>query len=205
MLPELEEVKKKHTGKPSKGREARVSTTDPEARRMKLGSGAVAPAYNVQYATDTASRAVLGVQVVNSGSDQGQSEPLREQVESRTGKQVKEHLFDGGYVKKELIERAEQSGVAIYAPLPKGNDGEPCTHQPDDKAGVAAWRERMQTEQGKRIYEQRASTSETVNGETVCHRALAAFNVRGLTKVTCVALWSALAYNIIHHGVALIT
>jgi transposase len=205
VLPELEAVKTNQTGKPSKDQPARVSTTDPEARRIKMGNGAVAPAYNVQFATDTASRAIVGVEVVTVGDDFEQSEPVRAQVVSRTGRKVKEHLVDGGYVKKEVIERTAQSGVVIYAPLPKNKHGEPCTHQPHDTPGVTAWRERMQTEEAQRIYAQRASTSETVNAEVTCQRAMATFNVRGLAKVTCVALWSALAYNLIHHGLTLVT
>lgn len=205
VLPELEQVKTHQTGKPSKQRPARVSTTDAQARRMKLGNGAIAPAYNVQFATDTASRAIVGVTVVNTGSDAGQSQPMREQVEQRSGGKVKEHLFDGGYVNKEQIHEAEQSAVAIYAPLPKGADGEPCVAGRKDKPGVTAWRERMQTDEAAAIYKERASTSETVNGEVSCHRALSRFNVRGLAKVTAVALWSVLAYNIVHHAQALIT
>lgn len=198
VLPELQAVKEHHTGKPSQQREARVSTTDPEARRMKLGNGGIAPAYNVQFGVDTASRAIIGVDVTNSGSDQSQSEPLRQQVERRTGRKVKEHLFDGGFVKKELIDRAEASGVAIYAPLPTGQDGQPCTQGRNDPPGVTAWRQRMATPQAQAIYKERAATVETVNAETKTYRGLSRFLVRGLNKVRCVTLWSALAYNVVH-------
>lgn len=200
VLPELEEAKTRPTGKPSRKREARVSTTDADARRMKTGSGAILPAYNLQFATDTASRVVVGVSVGHGGSDQSESAPLREQVQKRTGRKVKEHLMDGGYVKKELIDEAEGAGVAIYAPLPRGKDGEPCTACPGDKAGVKAWRERMQTAEGQAVYKERASTSETVNAELSCYRGLSSLNVRGLLKVTCAALWSVLAYNVVHYG-----
>ena len=200
VLPELQAIKENHTGKPSRQQEARASTTDPEARRMRLGGGAIAPAYNVQFGVDTASRAIVGVAVSNSGSDQSQSEPLRAQIEKRTGRKVKEHLFDGGFVKKELIERAEGSGVAIYAPLPTGRDGEPVTQGRGDPPGVAAWRQRMTTPAAREIYKQRASTVETVNAETKTYRGLNRFLVRGLAKVRCVALWAALAYNVVHFG-----
>lgn len=200
VLPELEKVKENQTGKPSKHREARVSTTDPDARRMKRGDGSIGPAYSVQFATDTASRAVVGVRVVNTGSDQSQSEVMRQQVERRTGRRVKEHLIDGGYVKKELIESAEASGVCIYAPLPKGKDGKPCVSNRRDGPGVRAWRKRMQTAEAEKIYHERASTSETVNGEIKCFRALREFHVRGIAKAACAAIWSALAYNVVHFG-----
>lgn len=204
VLPELQAIKQNRTGKPSRRNEPRVSTTDPQARRMKLGNGAIAPAYNVQFAADTASRAIVGVDVTSAGSDQSQSEPLRQQVEQRTGRKVREHLLDGGYVKKELIDRAEAAGVAIYAPLPTGKDSQPCTRGPRDGPGVAAWRRRMTTPAAQAIYKERAATAETVNAETKTYRGLSRFLVRGLSKVRCVTLWTALAYNIVHFQEVLI-
>lgn len=198
VLPELEAIKQNQTGKPSRKNEARVSTTDVEARRMKTPGGAIQPAYNVQFATDVASRAVVAVDVVNTGSDAQQSEPLRAQAERRTGRKVKEHLFDGGFVNKASIASAESNGVAIYAPLPKNAAGQPCTHARKDPPGVAAWRRRMLTPASAAIYHQRAATAETVNAEVRTYRGLGAFVVRGLRKVRCVALWAALAYNLVH-------
>jgi hypothetical protein len=205
VLPELQAIKEHRTGKPSKQHEARVSTTDSEARRMKLSHGAVAPAYNVQFGVDTASRAIVGVEVINTGNDQSRSEPMRQQVDLRTGRKVKEHLFDGGFIKKESIERAEASGVAIYAPLPTGRNGQPCTHSRGDRPGVTAWRQRMTTPAGLEIYKQRAATVETVNAEVKTYRGLNRFVVRGLNKVRCVTLWSALAYNLVHFASILTT
>lgn len=199
LLPELQRAKQvSQSGKPSKQRPVRVSTTDVEARRMRLGGGAIAPGYNVQFGVDTASRAIVGVDVVNDGNDQQQSEPMRRQVERRSGRKVKEHLFDAGFVKKELIDQAEQNGTAIYAPLPSGKDGQPCTHCDDDDPGVAAWRARMTTPEAQKLYHLRAATAETVNAETKTYRGLSRFLVRGLAKVRCIALWSALAYNVVH-------
>jgi len=203
VLPELEAIKKNSNGKPSKNSAARVSTTDVDARRMKMPGGAIQPAYNVQFAIDVHGRAIVGVEVVNTGSDAQQSQPMREQVERRSGRKVKQHLFDGGFVNKDMITEAESSGVAIYAPLPKNRQGEPCRSGRNDSAGVAAWRDRMTTPEAAPIYHQRASTVETVNGEVRTYRGLDAFLVRGLEKVRCVALWSAFAYNLVHFGAAL--
>ena len=66
------------------------------------------------------------------------------------------------------------------------------------------WRKRMGSEAGKEIYKQRASNSETVNGDLSTHRGLGRMLVRGLKKSRCVALWSAMAYNILHFGAMLI-
>ena len=68
-LKQLPEVASK---KPAKKRdEARASTTDPEARVRKMADGGFRPAYNAQLAVDTASQIVVGVDLVNQGSDQG--------------------------------------------------------------------------------------------------------------------------------------
>ena len=51
--------------------EPRASTTDAEARVMKMADGGFRPAYNVQFATDIESTAIAGVSVDNIGSDMG--------------------------------------------------------------------------------------------------------------------------------------
>jgi hypothetical protein len=43
-----------------------------------------------------------------------------------------------------------------------------------------------------------------VNADLRTYRGLDRFLVRGLNKVRCVALWSALAYNLMHFGTALL-
>jgi transposase len=105
QLPELKEKQEKAAQRAGKGKcgdkirnkELRVSTTDPEARVMKMANGGFNPAANVQLAVDTESRALVGVEVSNEGYDAaGLSAPMRQQIEERTGKKVKEQLLDGG-------------------------------------------------------------------------------------------------------------
>jgi len=197
-------------GQKIREKEPRVSTTDPEARVMKMPNGGFNPAYNAQLATDTESRAIVGVDVTNEGSDSaGLSEPMREQVEARSGRKVEEHLVDGGYLRTEDLERSHAKGVALFVP-PKparkaerrGRELEP---RPGDSEAVRAWKERMHSDEGKEVYKERASTSETVNADVRCHRGLGPLPVRGLKKVRCVVLWIALAYNVMHFGAALLT
>jgi hypothetical protein len=203
-LAEVEALRKQaKSGKKSK-QEPRASMTDADARMMKMPGGGYRPAFNVQIATDTESRAIVGVRVTNAGTDQAQSEPMRQEVQERTGQHVQEHLVDGGYVKIESIQRADQAGVEIYAPPPQRKNGDPCQPLAGDSPEVARWRERMGSAEGKVIYKQRASTSETVNADLRILRGLQRFLVRGLKKVKCVAIWSALAYNVVHFGKALL-
>jgi transposase len=206
-LPKLEAIKtQQREDKPSKKNAPRVSTTDPEARRMKMADGGFRPAYNVQIGSDPQSRAIVEIDVTNHGTDHGEDQPLRARVERRSGRKVHEQLLDGGYVKLEAIEQAAAAGVAIYAPLPEtGKNGAACTYNPHDPPGVAAWRARMIHPASAAIYKQRGATAETINGDLKTWRGLRSFGVRGLAKCRCVALWSALAHNLMHFAAVLLS
>ena len=67
--------------------------------------------------------------------------------------------------------------------------------KPGDSPAVAAWRARMATEEAKTIYKERAATAECVNAQAR-NRGLYQLRVRGLLKVKAVALWYALAHNL---------
>jgi len=218
QLPELQrrqaEAEKRagqgQHGEKIRARQPRVSTTDAEARRMKMPNGGFNPAVNVQVATDTVTRAILGVTVTNEGSDSvGLSEPMRRQVEQRSGQGVEQHLLDGGYLRSDDIERAHEQGVALYVP-PKpaknpNNRGRELEPKRGDTEAVRAWKRRMASEVGQEIYRQRAATSETVNADLRTHRGLTQMTVRGMEKIKCVALWCALAYNVMHFATALLS
>jgi hypothetical protein len=217
QLPELKRKQAEAAEKAGQGKsgqkiratEPRVSTSDAEARRMKMPKGGFNPACNVQLATDTASRAIVGVAVSYEGSDSaGLSEPMREQVEQRSGRKVEQHLLDGGYMRLTDIEGAHEQGVAVFLPpKPARNPerrGRELEPKPGDRQAVLAWKRRMASEEGQEIYRQRAATSETVNADLRSYRGLTQLTVRGLPKIQCVALWCALAYNVLHFGAALL-
>ncbi len=196
-LPKVEEVKRRNGSKA----EARVSSTDPEARVMKMGDGGFRPAYNVQLATDAGSQAIVGVAVTNQGTDAGQMPPMLEQIEKRTGRKPEEMLVDGGFTDHDSLAAAAEKGVTAYAPVPEPKDPKVDRYRPkpDDSPSVAAWRERMGTEEAKAIYKDRAATAECVNAIAKEHRGLTAFRVRGIEKVLSVALLFAVTHNILRY------
>ncbi len=213
QLPELQARQAKLAARKSakektRLKEPRASTTDAEARVMKMPDGGFRPAVNVQLATDTASRGIVGVQVINQGTDNDQLEPMRKQVERRTGQKVAEHLADGGYLSFDEVDRAAEQNVTLYVPPKAPRDPEKlgAEYQPHagDSDAVKQWRERMGEEEAKEIYKQRASTIETANADLKTHRGLVQLTVRSLAKANCVALWCALAYNLMHFGAQLI-
>jgi transposase len=206
-LEKVEQAKARQKDKPTKDRPARASSTDPEARLMRMPDGGTRPAYNLELATDCGSRAIVGVEATNAGSDAGQDAPMRDQVEERADEAVEEQLIDGGFVALEAIDRAAAEETTIYAPVPEPRNAGVDRHAPKpwDSAATAEWRQRMGTAAAKRVYKQRASTIETINGELKTERGLGRLVVRGLRKVQCLALWSALAYNVVHFGPLLLS
>jgi transposase len=177
--------------------EPRASSTDSEARVMKMADGGYRPAYNIQFTTATDSQIIVGVDVNNIGSDLGQLSPMLDQVEQRYGERPAQWLVDGGYARHDDIEDAEGRGTTVYAPVPKPKDPSRDPHVAllDDSEAIAQWRERMGSDAAKDIYKQRAATAECVNA-IARGRGLTQFVVRGLNKVKAVALWYALAHNL---------
>jgi transposase len=266
-LPEVKAAKErklKHGSKAEKAKvkEPRVSTTDPEARVMKMPDGGFQPAYNLQMATDVDSQVIVGVGATRQGSDGGQAARMVEQVVKRAGVRPKAYLMDGDFAKRDDITLIEQQGIEVYAPprLPKkgsdedgaagqnSDDGSPLvvetasSTQVDSEAKsidhvaqddttaterqgievsapaqsenkratrksaavrrrretpeVAAWRARMETEEAKKIYKERASTAECVNAQGRAH-GLTQLVVRGTDKVLSVLLLVAVTHNLL--------
>jgi transposase len=176
---------------------ARVSTTDAEARVMKMADGGFRPAYNGQFAVDTKTQVVVGVEVSNSGSDQGQMVPMIEQLQERYGVIPAESLVDGGFASLKDIEKASDLGTVVYAPVAQPKDKTRDRYVPlaTDGESVAKWRQRMGTPEAKEIYKQRASTVECVNAQAR-NRGLQRLLVRGQKKARTILLWYAIAHNL---------
>jgi transposase len=194
----LAELRKRQEEKSSEEEKeaVRASTTDPEARVMKMADGGFRPAYNVQLAADVGSQVIVGVGVTEVGSDAQQLGPMREQVEERYGRQPSEWLVDGGFGSLQAIESAEAAGCRVYAPpmTPRNSDRDPYKPLPSDSPEIARWRRRMGHESAKQKYKDRGSTIECVNAHQR-NRGLWQFRVRGRIKARCVVLIQALAQN----------
>jgi hypothetical protein len=114
QLPEVAAAKQRSGSKA----EARASTTDADARVMKMGDGGFRPAYNVQFATECEGQVIVGMEVVNAGSDMAQLAPMVSQVEQRLGRSPDEWLVDGGFPAHEQID-AVAGKTELYAPVPE--------------------------------------------------------------------------------------
>ena len=193
-LPELEAKKKSEDRA-----KARCSTTDPDATVMKMGDGGFRPAYNFEFATTGDSQIIVGVEVVTVGSDAGQMVPMVEQIKARYDRTPKGMLVDGGFAQHDQIDAVsgEDLGCTVYAPVPAPKDKQVDRYAPKtgDSPAVAEWRERMGGEEAKAIYKERAATAECVNAQAR-NRGLIRLRVRGRLKAKAIALWYALAHNV---------
>jgi transposase len=192
-LPEMAAIKARQ-GKDEES--ARVSSTDPEASNMKMADGGYRPAYNAQFAADTDSQVVVGVEAVTTGSDRAELIPMLEQIAARCGRCPEEYLADGGFNAHAQIEQT-QGRTTVYRPVPQSKKADIDPHVPKDKDSkpVAEWRERMGSDHAKAVYPQRAATIECVNA-IARERGLTRLRVRGTAKVRCVLLLHALAHNL---------
>ena len=196
-LEQLQEQKEKR--KKGSGKEARCSTTDPEARKMKMANGGYRPAYNVQFATDGETRMIVQVDVTNSGSDRGQMASMHAELKEDYGKPPKHYLVDCGFATKEDITAVEKAGSQVIAPIHgekkiRENGNDPHARQRRDSDEMVVFRERMASEEAKALYRQRPSIAEFPNAECR-NRGLHQFRVRGLEKVKAVSLWHAVTFN----------
>lgn len=177
--------------------EPRVSTTDPQARVMKMADGGFRPAFNAQLAVDTATQLVAAVDVVDQGSDMNQMVPMHERVAQRYQRTPQHWLADGGFTKLAAIDHLSAAGTQPLVPPPKSRNPEidPFAPKDTDTQAQARWRAAMASDAGKALYKLRAATVECANAQ-LRRRRLDRFNVRGLAKARAVLLWHALAHNL---------
>jgi transposase len=198
----LAEIKRKRNklndkgGNGKKPKEPRASTTDPQARVMKMADAGFRPAYNVQVASTAGKPIVVAVDVDNNGSDRGLMRPMLERTRARLTRFPRRHLVDGGFCSAEDIEWAHGQGIEVYCPPTKSKSGiDPFLPRSSDGPGVLAWRARMASDAGKAQYQAR-SICECIHARWR-NWDLRQLVVRGLEKVRAVVLLYALTNNIL--------
>ena len=182
--------------RPGEQKEARVSTTDPQATVMKMADGGFVPR-TTSSTPRLAMAKFVGVDVVTVGTDQGQMPPMLDQIEGRFQRRPEEVLVDGGFANLEDIEDLQSGGTCqVFVPVAQPRKETVDRHEPKatDSEEMASWRKRMGTDEAKEIYKERAATAECFNAQ-VRNRGLRQFMVRGLEKVKSVATWFAIAQN----------
>ena len=206
LAAERERRERKNANQTKKQQAPRASTTDADARVMKMADGGFRPAYNLQIASAVAAQIVLAIDVETKGSDHGCLKPMLERIRARLHRTPRRYLADGGFLNHADIAWAADpanGAIEVYCPAPRNKHRtDPYRPRPDDDPAIADWRRRMKSAAGKEIYKRR-SIIECLNARARrCN--LRQLTVRGRAKVRTVLLWFALANNILQ-GHRLIT
>lgn len=192
---EAERERREKTNKKevAKQKEPRASTTDAEARVLKMADGGFRPGYNMQIISTPEQQVVVAVDIDTSGSDRGLAQPGIETVHAE-GYKPSNYLVDGGFTKNEAIEWAHAQDIKLWCPAGQTKHGtDPYAPKKDDGVGVAEWRRRMQSEHGKTFYKLRAQ-HECINAHAR-RMGLRQLSLHGAVKARIHLLWFAVAHN----------
>lgn len=205
---QVEKTKRQQTHPQDEARkkaELEASLSDPEARRMRFADGAVRAGYNGQVAAVPESGIVVSIAMTDRRNDQSLAIPMVEAIARRYGRTPDRLLIDTGYASRAdiaVLAGREAGAVTVYAPPPSARDdvkprsrANRAYKRSREPEPVKAWRERMASGKGQAIYKRR-NLIERVHAQCK-NRGLGRIGVRGLLKAHSVALWHALAHNLI--------
>jgi transposase len=184
--------------------EPKVSLSDPAARNMHFPDGAVRPAYNAQVAVAPSEGIIVSVEMTDRRNDAGLAAPMVDDIVRRYGKAPDKLLVDTHYATNEDIAALAEhpaGPVQVFAPTPtERDDVKPATlaqrakKRAREPESVKEWRSRMGTPAGQEVYGLR-KLIERINANLKNH-GFGFLYVRGLIKAKAVALWHALANNL---------
>jgi transposase len=103
-LAELQKLQVRKSGEKAKS-EARVSTSDAQARVMKQSDGGLSLSFNAQISTDAAQGLIVDVAVTQEANDSAQLLPAVDRLEQRLQKKPQQMVADGGYTTRDNIEK----------------------------------------------------------------------------------------------------
>jgi hypothetical protein len=193
-------VSKQKKGTPAK--EAKASSTDPDARQMRFADGSTGQGYNPQVITTPKSGIIVDVRMTSRRNDSGQLTPMLESLRSRYGHSPKRILGDSHYAVKEDVVKAVKDKVEVYCPTSKGrkNSKEKSKKSLEYKRSkepqeLKDWRAQMETEEAK-IVRRRRSQTEKVHGWFKSKMPHSQFKLRGLIGVQTELLLFSIGYNL---------
>ena len=124
-LNTIEQLKKHSDVKP-----AHVSISDPDARFMRQGDGAIAPSYNIQFTTDTTQGLVVGVAVSQASNDAKELPLAMDRFQQQYGSYPAQVVADGDFTNHESVIAMHKRDIEFF-----GSFGERRLRRPKAKGG----------------------------------------------------------------------
>jgi hypothetical protein len=109
------EQAKKH----SEAKAAHVSISDPDARFMRQGDGAIAPSYNIQFTTDAAQGLVVGVAVSQASNDAKELPLAMDRFQQQYGSYPAQVVADGDFTNHESVIAMHQRDIEFFGSFGK--------------------------------------------------------------------------------------
>jgi Transposase DDE domain len=172
---------------------------------MRFADGAVRPGYNAQIAATPREGIIVSVDMVDRRNDSGLALPMVNDIARRYGQVPQRLLADTHYATSYDIAALafhELGSVTVFAPPPaERTNVKPATlakrakQRAKEPDSVKEWRKRMETQAGQDVYRSR-KLIERLNGHLKNH-GFGFMPVCGLIKAKAIALWHALANNIL--------
>lgn len=187
-------------------KKAEVSITDPDARRMRFADGAIRAGYNIQIGAHPESGIVVSVAATDRRNDSALAVPMVDDMARRYGRTPGRLLIDTNYATRDdlaTLAAHEKGGVEVYAPPPAARDeadlkpnsrSSRARQRAREPAAVKEWRARMASPDGQAVLRRR-KLIELVHAQQK-NRGFDRITVRGLIKARAIALWHALAHNL---------
>jgi transposase len=201
LQQETAERARTHAKEEAEKGEVKVSTSDPEARLMRLPDGAAAPAYNVQVATSNGF--IIAAEPTDRRNDSGLAPGVMMQIAQRYGRAPQRLLADTrAMTQTDIVTLAAvHPAMRVYSPPPAARADVTSEtarkrrwERRREPPAVQAWRALMASEEGQQTYRRRKLT-ERAHG-IIKNRGMSRFLVHGLKAVRAVCAVQALVLNL---------
>jgi len=184
---------------PRPARLLRQSATDPDARFLRARGGRFVLGYTGEIAVSE-DHLIVAQRVTAQSTDNASLVPMVELVKTSCGSPPGRVVADSGYYSNHNAEQMEALGIDAYVPDSNLARELNLGHQADDlrchDPALRRMREKMRSEQGRRLYRKRKAIVEPVFGVLKQQRNLREFRLRSLDKVAIEFALAATAYNL---------
>jgi transposase len=174
---------------------AQSNFTDPESRIMRTSTEGFQQCYNAQAVVEGENQLVIGAEVTDNASDQGQLIPMIDAAATVCGETPDQVLADAGYGNEKDLRELEKRGIDGYVALAREGKA-PAKVDPDEYPARARMAEKLVTEEGRRRYARRKWQAEAPIGWIKEAMGFRRFSFRGLEKVQAEWTLVCLALNI---------
>jgi transposase len=205
QIPEIQKACIETAKKQKKGteaKEAKASSTDPDARKMHFSDGSIKPGYNPQIMTTSKSGIIVDVKTTQERNDSNLMSPMLDSFKSRYGRYPKRFLADSHYPVKKDVEEALRSKIDVYCPAPKERKNSKeeskkrlARKRAKESQELKDWRAKMETEEAKVVRKRRGQT-EKVHGWMKSKMPFCQLKLRGLIGAQTEILLFAIGYNL---------